>query len=105
MQQVISAKLHVLPQVLSIGETVEEVSDSGFLPNAPTLKVQLLADDSMLQVGQSSPYCLLLYFCCFTSCLFAPSLQHTCSVWVFTIVGALDMSAMLPELRHAESGD
>lgn len=44
------ADLHVGSQVLSIGETVEEVSDSGFLPQAPTLKVQLLADDSMLQV-------------------------------------------------------
>lgn len=36
--------------VLSIGETVEEVSDSGFLAQAPTIKTQLLADDSMLQV-------------------------------------------------------
>ena len=35
----------------SIGETVEEVSDSGFNGNVPTLQVQLLADDSMLQVG------------------------------------------------------
>lgn len=50
MQQDILADLHVKSQVLSIGETVEEVSDSGFLPQAPTLKVQLLADDSMLQV-------------------------------------------------------
>lgn len=39
-----------LQQVLSIGETVEEVSDSGFLAQAPTLETQLLADDSMLQV-------------------------------------------------------
>lgn len=38
-------------QVLSIGETVEEVSDSGFLAQAPTLRTQLLADDSMLQVS------------------------------------------------------
>ncbi|PSC75527.1 splicing factor 3B subunit 3-like [Micractinium conductrix] len=36
--------------VLSIGETVEEVSDSGFNGNVPTLQVQLLADDSMLQI-------------------------------------------------------
>lgn len=43
----------VLQQVLSIGETVEEVSDSGFLPSAPTLRTQLLADDSMLQVCHS----------------------------------------------------
>ncbi len=37
-------------QVLSIGETVEEVSDSGFLGPVPTLQVQLLVDDSLLQV-------------------------------------------------------
>lgn len=37
-------------QVLSIGETVEEVSDSGFLGPVPTLQVQLLTDDSLLQV-------------------------------------------------------
>lgn len=36
--------------VLSIGETVEEVNDSGFNGNVPTLQTQLLADDSMLQV-------------------------------------------------------
>ncbi|KAK9824249.1 hypothetical protein WJX72_008915 [[Myrmecia] bisecta] len=36
--------------VLSIGETVEEVNDSGFLATTPTLTTQLLADDSMLQV-------------------------------------------------------
>lgn len=35
--------------VLSIGETVEEISDSGFLGNAPSLNVVLLADDSLLQ--------------------------------------------------------
>lgn len=36
--------------VLSIGETVEEVSDSGFLATSSTLRTQLLADDSLLQV-------------------------------------------------------
>ena len=36
--------------VLAVGETVEEVSDSGFLGTAPTLTAQLLADGSMLQV-------------------------------------------------------
>eukprot|EP00891_Asterochloris_glomerata_P004111 jgi/Astpho2/4111/e_gw1.00063.10.1_t len=36
--------------VLSIGETVEEVSDSGFLATSPTLRTQLLVDDSMLQI-------------------------------------------------------
>ncbi|KAH8091589.1 hypothetical protein JL720_5899 [Aureococcus anophagefferens] len=35
--------------VLSIGETVEEVTDSGFLATAPTLDVALLADNALLQ--------------------------------------------------------
>lgn len=37
-------------QVLSIGETIQEVSDSGFLGPVPTLQIQLLVDDSLLQV-------------------------------------------------------
>ena len=36
--------------VLSIGDTVEEVTDSGFLATAPTLEVVLLEDDGLLQV-------------------------------------------------------
>jgi splicing factor 3B subunit 3 len=36
--------------VLSIGDTVEEVLDSGFLATAPTLFVQLMADGSYVQV-------------------------------------------------------
>lgn len=36
--------------VLSIGETVEEVSDTGFLTNAPTLAVQQLGEDALIQV-------------------------------------------------------
>ncbi|KAG6007091.1 Pre-mRNA-splicing factor rse1 [Claviceps maximensis] len=36
--------------VLSIGETVEEVSDSGFSTSVPTLAAQLLGDDGLLQV-------------------------------------------------------
>ncbi|CAG8024344.1 unnamed protein product [Penicillium salamii] len=36
--------------VLSIGEIVEEVSDTGFLSTAPTLAVQQLGEDSLLQV-------------------------------------------------------
>ncbi|XP_077216205.1 spliceosome-associated protein 130 A [Tasmannia lanceolata] len=36
--------------VLSIGETVEEVSDSGFLDTTPSLSVSLLGDDSLMQV-------------------------------------------------------
>ncbi|KAK1311917.1 hypothetical protein QJS10_CPA07g00290 [Acorus calamus] len=36
--------------VLSIGETVEEVNDSGFLDTTPSLAVSLLGDDSLMQV-------------------------------------------------------
>ena len=36
--------------VLSIGETVEEVTDTGFLSGVPTLAVQQLGDDGLLQV-------------------------------------------------------
>ena len=36
--------------VLSIGETVEEVTDSGFLDSAPTLSATLLGDDALLQI-------------------------------------------------------
>lgn len=36
--------------ILSIGETVEEVSDSGFLTDVPTLASQLLGDGGLLQV-------------------------------------------------------
>ena len=37
--------------VLSIGETVEEVTDSCFLGTTPTLACAALADDSLVQVG------------------------------------------------------
>uniref|UniRef100_A0A7S0PY64 DNA damage-binding protein 1 n=1 Tax=Coccolithus braarudii TaxID=221442 RepID=A0A7S0PY64_9EUKA len=36
--------------VLSIGETVEEVTDSGLKPDTPTLSVALLGEDSIVQV-------------------------------------------------------
>lgn len=35
--------------VLSIGETVEEVTDSGLKPDTPTLCVALLGEDSLVQ--------------------------------------------------------
>ena len=55
-------------QVLAIGETVEEVNDSGFLGNVPTLTCQLMADDSMLQVPPSpSPLQVHATYCPFTS--------------------------------------
>lgn len=36
--------------VLSIGETVEEVTDSGFLGTTPTLSCSALNDDALVQV-------------------------------------------------------
>eukprot|EP01041_Mallomonas_annulata_P001015 gene1015-1991_t len=36
--------------VLSIGDTVEEVTDTGFLASAPTIDVVLLADNALIQV-------------------------------------------------------
>ena len=36
--------------VLSIGETVEEVTDSGFLGTTPTLSCSQLGDDALVQV-------------------------------------------------------
>jgi len=36
--------------VLAVGETVEEVSDSGFSGSVPTISASVLADDSLLQV-------------------------------------------------------
>lgn len=36
--------------VLSIGETVEEVTDSGFLGTTPTLSCSALGEDALVQV-------------------------------------------------------
>ncbi|ORZ14502.1 CPSF A subunit region-domain-containing protein [Absidia repens] len=36
--------------VLSIGETVEEMADTGFMTNTPTIAVQQLGEDSLVQV-------------------------------------------------------
>lgn len=36
--------------VLSIGENVEEVTDSGFLGTTPTLSCSALSDDALVQV-------------------------------------------------------
>lgn len=40
--------------VLSIGETVEEVNDSGFLGTVQTIRVQMLEDSSLVQVCRLS---------------------------------------------------
>ena len=43
--------------VLSIGETVEEVTDSGFLGTTPTLSCSQLGEDALLQVIQRRTSC------------------------------------------------
>ena len=43
--------------VLSIGETVEEVTDSGFLGTTPTLSCSQLGDDALVQVIRSTYQC------------------------------------------------
>jgi splicing factor 3B subunit 3 len=49
--------------VLSIGETVEEVTDSGFLGTTPTLSCSALGEDALVQVGVSSKHpCNHLHF-------------------------------------------
>ena len=42
--------------VLSIGETVEEVTDSGFLGTTPTLACAQLGDDALVQVCSNMSY-------------------------------------------------
>lgn len=39
--------------VLSIGETVEEVTDSGFLGTTPTLSCSALGEDALVQVNRT----------------------------------------------------
>ena len=45
--------------VLSIGETVEEVTDSGFLGTTPTLSCSTLGEDALVQVGLKFRSCIL----------------------------------------------
>jgi len=49
--------------VLSIGETVEEVTESGFLGITPTLSCSALGDDALVQVFLKVPYFSSMYFC------------------------------------------
>jgi splicing factor 3B subunit 3 len=42
--------------VLSIGETVEEVTDSGFLGTTPTLSCSALGEDALVQVSVSQEH-------------------------------------------------
>lgn len=64
--------------VLSIGETVEEVTDSGFLGTTPTLSCSLLGDDALVQVPHSAvvyaPHCLHLALVVLCAVMFA--LEH-----------------------------
>lgn len=49
--------------VLSIGETVEEVTDSGFLGTTPTLSCSALGEDALVQVHTEvvSRFDMILY--------------------------------------------
>jgi len=49
--------------VLSIGETVEEVTDSGFLGTTPTLSCSQLGDDALVQVSVPA-LCFAIAFTC-----------------------------------------
>ncbi len=49
--------------VLSIGETVEEVTDSGFLGTSPTLACSRLGEDALIQVPNYVLFVVLLYQC------------------------------------------
>ncbi len=59
--------------VLSIGETVEEVTDSGFLGTTPTLSCSLLGEDALLQVLL---IILLLYLEMITQVIILPLLSE-----------------------------
>ena len=48
--------------VLSIGDTVEEVTDSGFLGTTPTLSCHQLGEDALLQVSLYFRKAMLFYF-------------------------------------------
>ena len=48
--------------VLSIGETVEEVTDSGFLGTTPTLSCAQIGDDALVQVGSRAFYTFVTFF-------------------------------------------
>ena len=49
--------------VLSIGETVEEVTDSGFLGTTPTISCSQLGDDALVQVIFTAGGFLLPFHC------------------------------------------
>lgn len=52
--------------VLSIGETVEEVTDSGFLGTTPTISCSQLGDDALVQViSQLGAFCYHFIACQF----------------------------------------
>ena len=58
--------------VLSIGETVEEVTDSGFLGTTPTLACSRLGDDALIQVSTRllAPPTAIINFTNLTSSIF-----------------------------------
>lgn len=48
--------------VLSIGETVEEVMDSGFLGTTPTLGCAQMGDNTLVQVLLFVQHCRLVHY-------------------------------------------
>ena len=55
--------------VLSIGETVEEITNSGFLGTTPTLAAHQLGEDALLQVH----IVLMIFYHVILFCLGVPS--------------------------------
>ena len=64
--------------VLSIGETVEEVTDSGFLGTTPTLACSRLGDDALIQVHTFSCGCV---FAAWDHGLVHASLSRLTALW------------------------
>ena len=55
--------------VLSIGETVEEVTDSGFIGRTRTLAASRLGEDAFIQVCVYEFACVCVCVCCLFVCL------------------------------------
>lgn len=66
--------------VLSIGDTVEEVMDSGFVGTTPTLSASAVGDDALLQVRELATF----WFSFFGAhCLLASPPSSICLVCIF----------------------
>jgi splicing factor 3B subunit 3 len=86
--------------VLSIGETVEEVSDSGFIDQTQTLHCALLGDDSLLQVH---PDGIRHIRADRRVNEWKPSGSYSMSCFLLHLVPALTFGAPFESLRQEES--